>query len=84
MNCESEFRNYARSAAPSAQSHKLWLSDMRLASLSGAKIRRLGRLAEGVFDRFRPPPRGSRIMSDKPTLSDMWPRRQARRILREF
>jgi hypothetical protein len=42
-----------------------------LAALSGAKIRRLGGLAEADFDPFRPALWGFRIMSDKRTLSDM-------------
>ena len=62
-------------AAPSAQSHKLWLSDIG-ACLGSArhfgrqKIRRLGRLLAADFGLARPENRASRIMSDKRTLSD--------------
>ena len=48
-----------------------------LASLSGAKIRRLGRLWAPDFGSERLEIRASRIMSDKPTLSDMAKSRQA-------
>jgi hypothetical protein len=75
-------------AAPSAQSHKLWLSDttagLGLGGVSGGKIRRLGSLGAADFDGFRPAIRAARIMSDKRTLSDTLGRRQARRNRREF
>nr|CCD31935.1 Hypothetical protein SC2p1_00200 [Methylocystis sp. SC2] len=52
--------------------------------VSGAKFRRLGGLLKVDFPHFRPAARAVRIVSDKPTLSDMEINRQARRIWRRF
>ena len=88
MNCELEFRNYARSRRaerpiPQIMAVRHSAADWACVVSSG-KIRRLGRLSEVDFRTARPELRASRIMSDKRTLSDMWERRQARRIWREF
>jgi hypothetical protein len=82
-------------AAPSAQSHKLWLSDIavRFGQCVLAFCASMGAwqnlevenptpltLSEVDFGLARPELRAFRIMSDKPTLSDMDMKRQARRI----
>jgi hypothetical protein len=75
-------------AARSLESHKFRLSDTGFAAKQSShssgvlagKIRHLERLSTDQTPTFRLASRGFRIMSDKPTLSDIVFPRQARRF----